>query len=129
MPPNVAKLLSLSPMYKAAIIGAGASGCFCAVEMKRRHPDWDIVVLESAPAPLQKLATAFSLFLVSFLELFLFFFHLFNERNFSYVLSCCKLFNSFLCYFKPFSRVLVTNIISKTIILQVLKIFDYFIQD
>ena len=56
MPPNVAKLLSLSPMYKAAIIGAGASGCFCAVEMKRRHPDWDIVVLESAPAPLQKLA-------------------------------------------------------------------------
>ena len=47
MPPNVAKLLSLSPMYKAAIIGAGASGCFCAVEMKRRHPDWDIVVLES----------------------------------------------------------------------------------
>lgn len=53
---NVAKHCMQMSTYKVIIIGAGASGCFCAVEMKRRHPDWDVCLLESAPKPMMKLA-------------------------------------------------------------------------
>ena len=43
-------------MEKIAIIGAGAAGCFCAVEMKRRRPGAQITVFESATKPLAKVA-------------------------------------------------------------------------
>jgi len=39
-----------------AIIGAGAAGCFCAIELKRRHPDVEVVVLEKATKALAKVA-------------------------------------------------------------------------
>lgn len=39
-----------------AIIGAGAAGCFCAVELARLRPDWDITVHEAGPKPLAKVA-------------------------------------------------------------------------
>lgn len=41
---------------KIAVIGAGAAGCFAAVELKRRHPDAGIVVYEAARRPMAKLA-------------------------------------------------------------------------
>ena len=41
---------------KIAIIGAGAAGCFAAIEVKRQHPDAEVVVLESAARPLAKVA-------------------------------------------------------------------------
>lgn len=41
---------------KIAIIGAGAAGCFCAIETKRRKPDADVVVLEAATKALAKVA-------------------------------------------------------------------------
>lgn len=41
---------------KIAIIGAGAAGCFCAIELKRRLPDADVTVLESGRKPLAKVA-------------------------------------------------------------------------
>lgn len=43
-------------MKNVAIIGAGAAGCFCAIELKRRHPDYSVVVYESATKPLAKVA-------------------------------------------------------------------------
>lgn len=43
-------------MTKVAIIGAGAAGCFCAIEIKRNHPDWELVVLEASRSPMMKLA-------------------------------------------------------------------------
>ncbi len=39
-----------------AIIGAGAAGCFCAVELARLRPDWNITVHEAGPKPLAKVA-------------------------------------------------------------------------
>ncbi len=39
-----------------AIIGAGAAGCFCAIELKRRLPHLDVVAYESASKPLAKVA-------------------------------------------------------------------------
>lgn len=39
-----------------AIIGAGAAGCFCAVEIKRHRPDSRVVVFEAGARPMQKLA-------------------------------------------------------------------------
>jgi predicted flavoprotein YhiN len=39
-----------------AIIGAGAAGCFCAAELRRRIPDACIVVFEAGPKPLAKVA-------------------------------------------------------------------------
>lgn len=39
-----------------AIIGAGAAGCFCAIELKRRRPDIDVTVLETGAKPLAKVA-------------------------------------------------------------------------
>lgn len=41
---------------KVAIIGAGAAGCFCAVNLKRLCPDVQIDVFESGKKPLQKVA-------------------------------------------------------------------------
>lgn len=43
-------------MKKISIIGAGASGCFCAIEIKRRHPDACVTVYEAGPSPLAKVA-------------------------------------------------------------------------
>lgn len=39
-----------------AIIGAGAAGCFCAIETKRRMPDADVTVYEAGSTPLAKVA-------------------------------------------------------------------------
>lgn len=41
---------------KTVIVGAGAAGCFCAIELKRRRPDVDVVVLEAGAKPLAKVA-------------------------------------------------------------------------
>lgn len=43
-------------MPKTVIIGAGAAGCFCAIEVKRRRPDIDVTVYEAGAKPLAKLA-------------------------------------------------------------------------
>lgn len=43
-------------MGKIAIIGAGASGCFCAVCIKAARPDADVTVFEAGPKPMAKLA-------------------------------------------------------------------------
>lgn len=41
---------------RIAIIGAGAAGCFCAIETKRRHPDAIVTVYEAHSTPLAKVA-------------------------------------------------------------------------
>ncbi len=41
---------------KVAIIGAGAAGCFCAVELKRRMPSASVDVFEAGPKALAKVA-------------------------------------------------------------------------
>ena len=41
---------------KVAIIGAGAAGCFCAVELKRRLPSAAVEVFEAGGKPLAKVA-------------------------------------------------------------------------
>ncbi|MCM1078492.1 MAG: NAD(P)/FAD-dependent oxidoreductase [Bacteroidales bacterium] len=41
---------------RTAIIGAGAAGCFCAVNLKRRFPDSEVCVYESGTRPLAKVA-------------------------------------------------------------------------
>lgn len=41
---------------KAVIIGAGAAGCFAAIELKRQRPDAEIIVLEKGRRPLAKVA-------------------------------------------------------------------------
>lgn len=43
-------------MKKVAVIGAGAAGCFCAIELKRRHPEYDVTIYESGSKPLAKVA-------------------------------------------------------------------------
>lgn len=43
-------------MSRVAIIGAGASGCFCAIEIKRRMPSCEVIVLEGGRKPLAKVA-------------------------------------------------------------------------
>lgn len=43
-------------MPKTIIIGAGAAGCFCAIELKRRRPDMDVTIYEAGPKPLAKVA-------------------------------------------------------------------------
>ena len=50
---EIGKDLSLS---RVAIIGAGAAGCFCAVEIKRRMPSAEVFVFESGSKPLAKVA-------------------------------------------------------------------------
>jgi predicted Rossmann fold flavoprotein len=39
-----------------SIIGAGAAGCFCAAELRRRLPDVHVDVFEAGPKPLAKVA-------------------------------------------------------------------------
>ena len=41
---------------RIAIIGAGAAGCFCAIELARRLPGADITVYEAGRVPLAKVA-------------------------------------------------------------------------
>lgn len=41
---------------KVVIVGAGAAGCFAAVEIKRRMPSADVTVVESGRRPLAKVA-------------------------------------------------------------------------
>lgn len=41
---------------KISVIGAGAAGCICAIELKRRLPDADVCVFESGKVPLAKVA-------------------------------------------------------------------------
>lgn len=41
---------------KVAIIGAGAAGCFCAIELKRRLPAAEVEVFEKGRRPLAKVA-------------------------------------------------------------------------
>lgn len=41
---------------RIAIIGAGAAGCFCAVNLKRMHPATDVSVIERSSRPLAKVA-------------------------------------------------------------------------
>ena len=41
---------------KIAIIGAGASGCFCAIQLKRSIPDAEVTLLEAGRKPMAKLA-------------------------------------------------------------------------
>lgn len=43
-------------MKKVAVIGAGAAGCFCAIELKRRHPEYEVTIYESGSKPLAKVA-------------------------------------------------------------------------
>ena len=43
-------------MKKVAVIGAGAAGCFCAIELGRRLPSAQIDVYESGRKPLAKVA-------------------------------------------------------------------------
>ncbi|MBS7366570.1 MAG: aminoacetone oxidase family FAD-binding enzyme [Prevotella sp.] len=41
---------------RTAIIGAGAAGCFCAINIKRLHRDCDVEIFESGTHPLAKVA-------------------------------------------------------------------------
>lgn len=41
---------------RIGIIGAGAAGCFCAVNLKRDCPEAEVIVLESTPKPLAKVS-------------------------------------------------------------------------
>ena len=43
-------------MANVVIIGGGAAGCFCAVEIARLHPDWNVTVLEAGNRLMAKLA-------------------------------------------------------------------------
>lgn len=43
-------------LIRAGIIGAGAAGCFCAIEIKRRMPSAEVFVFESGSKPLAKVA-------------------------------------------------------------------------
>lgn len=41
---------------RIAIIGAGAAGCFCSINLKRSIPDAEVIVYESGRVPLAKVA-------------------------------------------------------------------------
>ena len=41
---------------RVVIIGGGAAGCFCAVELKRQDPDADVTVMEAQPRLMAKLS-------------------------------------------------------------------------
>ncbi len=41
---------------RIAIIGGGAAGCFCAVEVKRQDPAAEVTIFEALPRPMAKLA-------------------------------------------------------------------------
>ena len=46
----------MNTSQKAVVIGAGAAGCLAAVELKRRLPKVEVVLLEAGPKPLTKVA-------------------------------------------------------------------------
>ncbi len=48
-------LYYLCNVKNIAIIGAGAAGCFCAVEIKRLYPSYEVTVYEAASRPMIKL--------------------------------------------------------------------------
>lgn len=41
---------------RIAIIGAGAAGCFCAINLKRKMPEAEVCIYEKGPRPLMKVA-------------------------------------------------------------------------
>lgn len=41
---------------RIAIVGGGAAGCFCSIELKRRIPTSEVIVLEAGNRPMAKLA-------------------------------------------------------------------------
>ncbi len=41
---------------KVAIVGGGAAGCFCAIQLKRRLPETEVVVFEAGKTTLAKVA-------------------------------------------------------------------------
>lgn len=41
---------------KTAVIGGGAAGCFCAVQLKRNRPEAEVCVFESGPSTMHKLS-------------------------------------------------------------------------
>ncbi|MBQ6253154.1 MAG: aminoacetone oxidase family FAD-binding enzyme [Bacteroidales bacterium] len=41
---------------RVAVVGAGAAGCFCSIELKRRLPDATVDIFESGSKPLAKVA-------------------------------------------------------------------------
>ena len=41
---------------RVAVIGAGAAGCFCAIEIRRRLPESEVVIFEAGDRPLAKVA-------------------------------------------------------------------------
>ena len=43
-------------MRRVAIIGAGAAGCFCAVQLRRMAPEVAVTLFEAGPKPMAKLA-------------------------------------------------------------------------
>ncbi len=43
-------------MKSVAIIGAGASGCFASIQIKRQHPDWRVEIFEAGKRPMAKLS-------------------------------------------------------------------------
>lgn len=43
-------------MKRVAIIGAGAAGCFCAVQLRRMAPEVAITLFEAGPKPMAKLS-------------------------------------------------------------------------
>ena len=43
-------------MPSVAIIGAGAAGCFCTAELRRRAPELSVTLFEAGPKPLAKVA-------------------------------------------------------------------------
>ena len=50
------KILHNFASMKVAIIGAGAAGCFCAVNLKRNNPDAVVEVFEAGARALAKVA-------------------------------------------------------------------------
>lgn len=47
---------SRAVIMRIAVLGAGAAGCLCAIELKRRLPDADVDVFEGGRVPLAKVA-------------------------------------------------------------------------
>ena len=43
-------------MKKVVVIGGGAAGCFAAIEIRRKHPDCEVTLLEAGPKLLAKVA-------------------------------------------------------------------------
>ena len=41
---------------RVTVIGGGAAGCFAAIELKRREPSADVILLEAGPRTLAKVA-------------------------------------------------------------------------